>query len=241
LDSQKKPSARNGGANLEEAAISAAELDAQLEGAKLTDADSAQVFGGTDFFETMPHMADDELACFERLLGRANKVLEYGCGGSTIFAASLGHCHIFGVESDPAWLHKVQANPVFRDATAAGRAVLKHVNIGPTGKWGVPSDETYRHLWPRYSEFPWANQSDYDLIFVDGRFRVACVLNAVLRASSDALIVVHDFWNRPEYHVVLPFLEWKETSQTLGVFQRRREIDRASVQALIDEYQYISD
>jgi hypothetical protein len=185
-------------------------------------------------------MADNELACFERLLRCANKVMEYGCGGSTILAASLGHCHVFSVESDPAWLSKVKAEPVIDDATAIGRVSLNYVNIGPTGAYGVPLDEDCRHLWPRYAELPWTNRSDYDLIFVDGRFRVACVLQAVLRAPGETLIAVHDFWDRPHYHVVLPFLEWKESCRTLGVFQRRREIDRASVQALIDEYQYIN-
>ena len=242
LDSQEKPNERVGGVDLEVITNSYADLDAKPEGANFKDAGSAFVIGGTELFcESKPHMADNELACFERLLRRANKVLEYGCGGSTVFAASLAHGHIFSVESDPAWLRKVKAQPSVRDAIAAGRVDLKHVNIGPTGEWGVPSDEAHRDLWPRYSQYPWAKGSDYDLIFVDGRFRVACILNAILQASTDALIVVHDFWDRPEYHVVLPFLEWEETSQTLGVFRRRRQIDGASVQALIDDYQYICD
>jgi hypothetical protein len=188
-----------------------------------------------------PYMAETELACFERLLRCANRVLEYGCGGSTVFAASFRKCEVFSVESDANWLTEIEAEPIVRDAISTGRISLNYVNVGPTGEWGFPLDQECRHLWPRYSEVPWIRRSDFDLIFVDGRFRVACVLHAVLRAQPDALIVVHDFWDRPHYHVVLPFLEWKESSLTLGVFQKRRDIDKASVQALIDKYQYIAD
>ena len=138
-------------------------------------------------------------------------------------------------------MSKVGAESVVRDAIAAGRVSLNHVNVGPTGAWGIPSDEQCKHLWPRYPELPWARGSDHDLIFVDGRFRVACVLHAALRASLDALIVVHDFWNRPRYHVVLPFLEWQGSCGTLAVFKGRRGTDKAWAQALIDEYQYISE
>ena len=187
-----------------------------------------------------PRMAEDEIDCFEGLLRHAKSVLEYGCGGSTVLAAAL-HCHIVSVDSDGEWLSRVEAQPLVRKAIAFERVVLKHVDVGPTAKWGKPSHEEFRHHWPRYSELPWGERSDYDLIVVDGRFRVACILNAVLRAQSDALIVVHDFWNRPEYHVVLPFLEWKDSCGTLGVFHKRRKFDGRRVQALIDEYRYIPD
>jgi len=193
-----------------------------------------------DFVALKPHMADDELVLFKSLLRQANHVLEYGCGGSTALAASYRDLRLFGVESDPVWLRKVEAHPALKSASATGRVSLNYVNIGPTKKWGKPLNENCRHNWPLYSSLPWSTQSDYDLIFVDGRFRVACILNAVLKAHRDALIMVHDFWNRPHYHVVLPFLDLKKSSGTLGVFQRRHHIDKDCVESLIEEYKFIS-
>jgi protein O-GlcNAc transferase len=207
---------------------------------KGADANSAHISSCADPVPPMPHMADDELAVFGGLLRGAKKALEYGCGGSTVLAASHSNLQVFGVESDPAWLLKVEAQPAISRASAAGRVFLEYVNIGPTKKWGKPINESYRHNWPRYSSMPWSRQSDYNLIFVDGRFRVACILHAVLKARSDATIVVHDFWNRPQYHVVLPFLDWKQSCGTLGVFQRRSKIDSDLVETLIEKYQYIS-
>ncbi len=194
----------------------------------------------TDLVASKPHMEDDELALFEPLLRQASHVLEYGCGGSTVLAASYRDLRLFGVESDPVWLRKIEAHPALKSASAMGRFWLNYVNIGPTKKWGKPLTEDCRDNWPLYSNIPWSTQSDYDLIFVDGRFRVACILHAVLKAHRDTLIVVHDFWNRSHYHVVLPFLELKQSCGTLGVFQRRREIDKSCVEALINEYQYVS-
>lgn len=192
----------------------------------------------TDFGVPKPHMAGDELVLLKSLLSGATHVLEYGCGGSTALAASTRDRRVFSVESDPAWLRKVEAHPAIKIASARGRVSLNYVNIGPTKKWGKPLNEDCRHNWPLYSSLPWLKQSDYDLIFVDGRFRVACILHSVLRAGRDALIVVHDFWNRPDYHVVLPFLDWKQSCRTLGVFQRRHEVDKACVDSLIEKYQY---
>jgi hypothetical protein len=37
---------------------------------------------------------------------------------------------------------------------------------------------------------------------VDGRFRVACFMQILLRCDPDALIMVHDFKSRQPYHVV---------------------------------------
>ena len=193
-----------------------------------------------DLVAPKPHMADDEFALFESLLSRASHVLEYGCGGSTALAASYRGLRLFGVESDPVWLRKVESHPTLKTASAMGRFSLNYVNIGPTKKWGKPLNDNCRHYWPLYSSLPWSRQSDYDLIFVDGRFRVACILHAVLKAHRDALIVVHDFWDRPHYHVVLPFLDLKKSSGTLGVFQRRHSIDKGCVESLIEEYKFIS-
>jgi hypothetical protein len=37
---------------------------------------------------------------------------------------------------------------------------------------------------------------------IDGRFRVACFAQTVLRCSPDAVIGIHDFASRKPYHVV---------------------------------------
>jgi len=56
-------------------------------------------------------------------------------------------------------------------------------------------------------------------VLVDGRFRIACALQAALRVRNDCKILIHDFWNRPRYHILLDYLTLSERVDSLGVFQ----------------------
>jgi hypothetical protein len=42
--------------------------------------------------------------------------------------------------------------------------------------------------------------------------------------SADAKLVVHDFWNRHYYRVIMLYFKCIARSETLGVFQRRQRI-----------------
>jgi hypothetical protein len=58
------------------------------------------------------------------------------------------------------------------------------------------------------------------VVLVDGRYRVACIAAAVLNAPEEAVIVVHDFWDRDRnyYEPALPVLRPVEKAGSLGVF-----------------------
>lgn len=50
-------------------------------------------------------------------------------------------------------------------------------------------------------------QDSIDLVFIDGRFRVACCLKCYDVIKDECLIAFDDFLNRPEYHVVLNYFD----------------------------------
>ena len=50
-------------------------------------------------------------------------------------------------------------------------------------------------------------QDNIDLVFIDGRFRVACCLKCYDIIKDTCLIAFDDFLNRPEYHVVLEYFD----------------------------------
>ena len=75
-------------------------------------------------------------------------------------------------------------------------------------------------------------------MLIDGRFRVACTLNCILNTPPNCRIIIHDFWNRPNYHIVLPFLETKAKADTLGLFTKKERIDLNEVKSLATQYQY---
>ncbi len=192
--------------------------------------------------EMRPHMSADEAQCYGALLARSRTVIEYGSGGSTLMALEHGCVRkLVSVESDPAWVAQLESVPVVADAVDRDIANLIYVNIGKVGSWGKPTGREMIDQWFRYPAAPWQDLPDPDLVLVDGRFRVACVMETVLRASPRTLIAVHDFWDRPKYHVVLPFLDWQQSCGTLGVFRVKPGGDRTSAVRLLEAGRLWSD
>jgi hypothetical protein len=169
-----------------------------------------------------PHMTKTEQEMFVSYLKNTYFLLEFGCGGSTALAGAIGVEKIASVDSDPAWLTKVSGT-----AELQGKTFIPfHVDIGPTGAWGTPSDTTQASKWPKYYTSVWSRLSETpDLIFVDGRFRVACILYSLLKCEANSIYVIHDFWNREHYHCVLEFLDCVDKADTLGVFKAKQTID----------------
>jgi hypothetical protein len=177
----------------------------------------------------LPAMTAPEIACYVSLLTRARVVVEYGIGGSTLLAIKQGVSRLTSVDSDRAWIEKVEAVQEVQDAKQRGVATFLHADVGPVGQLGSPTDKTFEPVWARYAMAPWRSETQPDLVLIDGRFRIACALQTALSVLPETQIVIHDFWNRPPYHVVLPHLEWIRSVDTMGVFCPRKDIDRVAV------------
>jgi hypothetical protein len=82
-----------------------------------------------------------------------------------------------------------------------------HADIGPTREWGNPADRSKVHLWPRYCSGVWARIANErlpqpDLVLIDGRFRVACLLATLVMGRPGTRILFDDYFDRPAYHRV---------------------------------------
>lgn len=169
-----------------------------------------------------PRMTPAERGVFEKWLSGVTFLLEFGAGGSTSLAARSGVSYIVSVESDVQWLDRLSRRPEMKGI----RFVPFHVDIGPTGAWGTPTDPATARRWPGYYRAVWKKiERTPDLVLVDGRFRVACALTSLLHCAPETPIVIHDFWDRPQYHVVLKYLDCIEQADTIGVFRRKQDID----------------
>ncbi|MGL4034756.1 O-linked N-acetylglucosamine transferase family protein [Kosakonia cowanii] len=186
----------------------------------------------------VPRMSPEERDMFEKYLKEAKSYYEFGSGGSTKLATRHG-VEVFGVESDKFWvetLHK-EAGPLCK---------VDYVDIGPTKEWGYPVDETNNDKFPDYSEAIMRYENRFDVILIDGRFRVACTLNAIRHtlkhqsSKQKTLIIIHDFWNRPNYHVVLRFLDVVDSAESLGVFKIKKKIDLKHLVEKLEEYKYVT-
>ncbi len=180
-----------------------------------------------------PHMSAAEVTQFELQLAGLDSLLEFGCGGSTLVAARQVR-RIVSVDSDPVWLSKVQAD-------IAGEAVEftpYHADIGPVGEWGYPTDESRIRDWPRYHTQIWRSMSGSpDAVLIDGRFRVACLLQSIIHCKPDCVFLFHDFRDRPHYHGVLNHVDVLTRVDTLAVLRAKGQVDgKAVLHDLFDHY-----
>lgn len=130
----------------------------------------------------------------------AGVILEYGSGGSTVLAGERPEGVIFSVESDAAWLADLRAWLVAH--LPRSRVVLHHADIGPTRAWGFPKGRKAIDLWPAYAFSVW-ERPDFqapDLVLVDGRFRLACMLTTLFSITRPTVLLVDDYADRPAYH-----------------------------------------
>jgi hypothetical protein len=158
-------------------------------------------------------------------------VLEYGTGGSTMLALRHGVRKLASVESDWAWIQKLREKPYITRSERNGRLFLLHANVGSVGRLGMPVDANLP--CSPYVVCPWKLDFAPDLILVDGRARVASILECFLRSSAP--IVVHDFWPRHNYHVVLQFAEILDRVDTMAVI-RRKNASASDIQATAAKY-----
>jgi len=187
-------------------------------------------------------MTPRERNLFLETITGAKNYLEWGAGGTTIAVLQNYGCRVYCVESSAEWsLHMQKAYPQIRAGMESGQLALKRVDIGKTKAWGVPADESRKEHWPKYSSEIFGDKIPFDVVLVDGRFRVACALQAILNTDDNAVIMVHDFSNRPKYHILLKYLDVAAVADTLVVFKKKEKIDKKQVAADYKKYKYICD
>ncbi len=166
----------------------------------------------------LPRMSEGELTLFRSFVGRAQGYVEFGAGGSTFLAAQSGTGFVVSTDSAQDWIDSVRMQCVAAQTPTMPDLIT--ADIGPTGAWGYPVDESRRGNWRSYYELCWdrPGTQDADLYMVDGRFRVACAMQVLLHARVGALLAIHDFASREHYHAVRRFAREIATTEDLSVF-----------------------
>ena len=186
-------------------------------------------------------MSAGELEVLHAQLRQARKYLEFGSGDSTVHAVNTPSIvSIDSVESSHQYINdNLKPRPEVQQAITDGRLQFHIIDVGETKEWGYPKDESKMHLWPNYSLSVFSEPSDHDLVLIDGRFRVACALSCLLNTPDNSTIMIHDFWNRTKFYFLLKFFNVEYEVDKLGVFTKKKGLDRKQLQRLLKRYQYI--
>ncbi|MDF2096143.1 hypothetical protein [Aquibaculum arenosum] len=151
---------------------------------------------------------------------KADVILEYGSGGSTVVAAEMSGKEIVSVESDPRWLCSL--NSYIQDAQLPSPPRTFWVDIGPTGKWGRPETEQNWKNYPDYALSIWdylrAREIAPDVILIDGRFRAACFVASLLNIEKETTILFDDYSDRNYKQTVERFCKPSSFVGRMAVF-----------------------
>ena len=113
-----------------------------------------------------------------------------------------------------------------------------------THTWGRPGPNSTIQDWINYSDqikkIDKEILNKIDLILIDERFRVACCLKCFDLINDDCFIAFDDFFNRPEYHVVLDYYDVIEKSpdKIMAILKKKTNVESPPIH-LIEEYETI--
>ena len=174
-----------------------------------------------------PFMNEEDIMGFLSFMKPNLTYFEFGSGGSTNIA-SYYKLKVYSVESDVSWHNNLKNNNI--------SASYITVDLNAHDR-GYPGINTTLEDWKRYFQ---AYDSKYnaDIILIDGRFRVACVLDIFPKIRSDTLVLIHDYENRYPYHILEKYYLKVRKWSTLSAFFKNPNITSIP-QDVYNKYMYI--
>jgi len=152
----------------------------------------------------IPWMGTLDRARLYSLMSQATNYREFGAGSSTVLAATRFRNirSIMSTDSDEKVVRNLLARADVAPEADSGRLVLRHADVGPVDLWGTPTDSRKSSMWPAYSSYngSWSDFNPpfwFDMVFVNGHFRVACLLKALKATApshiSNTVFAVHHY------------------------------------------------
>ena len=143
-----------------------------------------------------------------------NIYFEFGSGGSTNIA-SYFKIKTYSVESDVKWHEKLKIKGIIANYIT--------IDLHSTNA-GYPGNDTSVENWKEYIQ-AYKKEYNADIILIDGRFRVACALDIFSKIRNDTLILIHDYNNRKQYHILERYYIKLKGFDSLALFIKNTKIE----------------
>ena len=181
---------------------------------------------------SMPWMTENEVRLFARWIPLGCIALEFGSGGSTRFFFENGGGSLASVEGDAVWVQSLLEDAFLNFFIKKRRLKIFQPDIGPVRQnaCSLPAGKA-TPLWLNYHAGIW-NKIDSEaltFILIDGRFRCACALQSIIHCKQKPILLMHDFWNRPQYHPILEFTDVLDRVDSLVVLRQKDVVDLTRV------------
>lgn len=186
-------------------------------------------------------MTENEKRLLIKYIQKSNHHLEFGMGGSTFLSLYYSRSFVYTVDSSNDWIIKIKNH--YYSIWNKKRLCICYADIGPTKEWGYPTlqhDERFKNYSSAVFEI--IGSQIIDTVLIDGRFRVACAINSIIMLNEQPpIIMIHDFWQRPQYNILLKYLELIDSIDSLVVFKIKEGINLTDLHTDYDKYKYIPD
>lgn len=169
--------------------------------------------------KTSRMMPAAEVECLTQAYRKARVILEYGSGASTRTASAMSGKFVISVESDRQWARNLRAD--LSAVQTPSQVIVYHADIGPTGPWGRVMDDRNWRSFHKYPNAVWSEPffRHPDVILIDGRFRTACLMSAMLHAKKPVTVLFDDYTKRPRYKLVEDFIQPVEIVGRMARFE----------------------
>lgn len=163
---------------------------------------------------------------------------EFGGGGSTVMACEVGKMkQIIVVDGSLDFLAELVHNSTCLRNNP--KVISHYIDIGPVREWTIPTDPSTSWRWRDYPEsiYHFAKLKP-DVVLIDGRFRIACVLTTLLALGETGVtMLVHDFSTRYHiYGVVLEFVKMVDYVERLVVLKPILPLNRTRISMELEKY-----
>lgn len=156
-------------------------------------------------------MSIAERNLISKYLSHDKHMLEWGAGGSTLFFSKYVGKYT-SIEHDKEWYEQVKLQ-------MDDNVDLHHVlNNQPRT---IPTDPIQFEDYINYVD---VLNHKYDIVLIDGRARPHCAKKILPYLKENAIVFIHDFWARPEYHWVFDYYDEVESvkkGQTIVALRKK--------------------
>ena len=169
-------------------------------------------------------------------LSKCKIYAEFGAGASTLVASEKENIKsIASAETDAIWAD------FLLDEIGTRKLKVVLVDLGPVGNWGRPIGYSRADKFELYFKAPFRSIRSPDLVYIDGRFRVACFLTTLLFAKPGTTVIFDDYVDRPHYHIVEKIVIPEVIRGRQAQFSVGSDLNRSQVEDLLQKFIYVMD
>ena len=165
-----------------------------------------------------------DMMVFTSFLTNNTIFFEFASGCSTIIAKYYSK-KAYAVEGNKKWYdiginNGLKDNLIFKD--------LKCDGTGPLLSW--PGKKSTKEDWKSFIQ-AYKKEYNADVIFVDGRFRVACIFDIFNKIRNDTVVLLHEC-HRSQYSIIKEYYNLVYHWSSLCLYQKKTNLTEIPLEIL---------